>query len=110
MSVMFVKISTPEGQIDITIEKMAEEIARSNYEQAKGGKSMYDTLTSLRDAGIISASYVNDFMDAAVILARYVPASKFMPTQNKRYSTRTRQDFIQVMGLSEDYERFCARD
>lgn len=83
-SIMFVRVSTPEGTVSVTVEGMAEELARSNYEQAKGGKSMYDTLTSLRDAGIISASYVSDFMDAAVILARYIPSSKFMPSPRKR--------------------------
>ena len=64
------------------------------------------TLHKIAQAGLISDKYLVDFVEVATRMRKYIkPATPAQP--NKRYSARTRGEFIQAKGLMDEYFKFC---
>ena len=76
MSIMFVRVSTPEGSTSITVEQLAQAMADERFaNQCSKCEQMMNMLVNLRKAGVVSDSYYSDFVDIATRISKYARVS-----------------------------------
>ena len=76
MSIMFVRVSTPEGSTSITVEQLAQAMADERFaNQGSKCEQMMTMLVNLRKAGVVSDSYYSDFVDTATRISKYARVS-----------------------------------
>lgn len=73
MSIMFVRVSTPECAVQITVEQLARAMADERYfDISSECNKLMTTLTKLTSAGFVSDTYFADFVECATRMSKYV--------------------------------------